>query len=100
MRISDWSSDVCSSDLTTAAQMIDVFMARPPVALARKSSAMASPAAQFAAFTRRQRSGRDTLGATMNNTIAAAVAGNSPRRVLFASMIGTTIEFLDRKSVG
>src|SRR3546814_3386797 len=34
-------------------------------------------------------------GATMNNTIAAAVAGNSPRRVLFASMIGTTIEFFD-----
>src|SRR3546814_14199375 len=31
----------------------------------------------------------------MNNTSAAAVAGNSPRRVMFASMIGTTIEFFD-----
>src|SRR3546814_20719060 len=75
--------------------MIDVFMARPPVALARKSSAMASPAAQFAAFTRRQRSGPDTLGATMNNTIAAAVAAHSPPRVVFASMIGPEIGSYD-----
>ncbi|NGY04744.1 MFS transporter [Solimonas terrae] len=31
----------------------------------------------------------------MNHTSAAAAAANSPRRVLFASMIGTTIEFFD-----
>jgi metabolite-proton symporter len=31
----------------------------------------------------------------MNNEAAAGAAGNSPRRVLFASLVGTTIEFFD-----
>lgn len=31
----------------------------------------------------------------MNDTVVAKSAGNSPRRVLFASLIGTTIEFFD-----
>lgn len=31
----------------------------------------------------------------MRNDAAANAAGNSPRRVLFASLIGTTIEFFD-----
>src|SRR3546814_10826327 len=83
MRISDWSSDVCSSDLEVTVQVLDVDLDRERISLSLKATQQ-DPWQEFATSHR----------------VGELVYGRVTKLVPFGAFVqvGEGIEGLDRKS--